>query len=977
MPLTVIQPSTNISNDKLTLVPTYISALTNGGYVVTYNDFGGFAVGDDVRWQVFDASGRLTAGSTIPFGISDLDPVVTGLSGGGFAIAWDEPVVGPGEFGAVSAATFDAQGNLMTAFRIDSPADNLTDTNPTITSLGNDRFAVSWLRQQPDGFFEIYNAVYDSLGNVIAAPQNVSNAPDADDQVILATVLSNGNYSLTWRHSIFDTPTDAIFTAIYTPQGLQVTPPTQLTNTPLGADRVHIAVLANGNYMLEWVGFDPLTLHSQVFLAVYDPQGAIVTAPHGIGDNVNQANIARLAGDHVAVVWGDTQTNHTAILDSLGQLVSTPVDIISPGGSNLSFIDDIVALSNGAYAVILEGVTGGGVGSLISDIFTTVFDSNGHELVAPVNISSSPDVDDAGASALALANGRYVVTWNASTDILDDTYTAIFQFSNDQNVGDINVVGSADINIDLSAIINVGGDVIVRDNGNAVTIDLHNLASVGGNFVLSDNGALLTITLSSLTTVGGNLTIDSNTAATVINAGSLAGVSGNLDISGNTTATAINAGGLTTVGGNLTVDNDTAATVINAGSLTTVGGNLDLTGNTTVVTIDLGALIQAGGIVISKNGVVTLNLSALVKAGGDVSITNNHSLLTIDMPDLAEVNGNLTISGNTSATAVDASNLASVDGDVDISGNDSATVVNAANLVTVGGNVTINLAPDATVDASALGPGGGTVHVIGDDGHETTVILGSLAQMQGTLTIATSDGVTLTSAAGLATITLTGTAGDNILIGSAAAANIINAGAGNDTATGGGNADRITGGAGADLLDGQGGVDTAVYSGNRADYSVVRKTDGSLTITDNRPSAPDGSDTLSNFELFQFADGVLTLAELLPSVAITSNGGGDSAQAVDRREHHGVSAGHGDQSQCGGASGFHGRRRRRCGKIPHRSGDRRTVVHRRTRFRASDRFRRQQCLRRDREGFRRLRFRYTGARGRPSPTSTRRRSFRR
>jgi Ca2+-binding RTX toxin-like protein len=63
-----------------------------------------------------------------------------------------------------------------------------------------------------------------------------------------------------------------------------------------------------------------------------------------------------------------------------------------------------------------------------------------------------------------------------------------------------------------------------------------------------------------------------------------------------------------------------------------------------------------------------------------------------------------------------------------------------------------------------------------------------------------------------------------------------------------------------EIRPGAAGVDTAVYSGNQADYSVVRNADGSLTVTDNRPLvggllANDGTDTLWGIEVLRFADG--------------------------------------------------------------------------------------------------------------------------
>ena len=78
------------------------------------------------------------------------------------------------------------------------------------------------------------------------------------------------------------------------------------------------------------------------------------------------------------------------------------------------------------------------------------------------------------------------------------------------------------------------------------------------------------------------------------------------------------------------------------------------------------------------------------------------------------------------------------------------------------------------------------------------------------------------------------------------------------------NSEAIIGTAENDLLPGLGGNDTidggagledrALYSGNRADYTIVNLGGHSFQITDNRAGSPDGTDTLTNVEFAQFAD---------------------------------------------------------------------------------------------------------------------------
>lgn len=115
---------------------------------------------------------------------------------------------------------------------------------------------------------------------------------------------------------------------------------------------------------------------------------------------------------------------------------------------------------------------------------------------------------------------------------------------------------------------------------------------------------------------------------------------------------------------------------------------------------------------------------------------------------------------------------------------------------------------------------------------------------------------------------LYGEAGDDFLDGGARG-DFLNGGEGNDI---------LIGGAGDDSIFGDIGVDTAVFSGNRNDYSIVwDATILGFRIADLRPGAPDGNDIISGVEYFQFADGTIVAPGPNYHPVITSNGGGISA----------------------------------------------------------------------------------------------------
>lgn len=106
---------------------------------------------------------------------------------------------------------------------------------------------------------------------------------------------------------------------------------------------------------------------------------------------------------------------------------------------------------------------------------------------------------------------------------------------------------------------------------------------------------------------------------------------------------------------------------------------------------------------------------------------------------------------------------------------------------------------------------------------------------------------------------------------------LVDGGIGNDFVDGDGGIDILIGGAGDDILNGGTESDTAVYSGNLGDYSIVQNVDGSFTITDLRGGSPDGVDTLRNVEFFQFANTTILAGVPNTPPVITSDGGGIAA----------------------------------------------------------------------------------------------------
>ncbi|TAN51182.1 MAG: hypothetical protein EPN21_07225, partial [Methylococcaceae bacterium] len=92
-----------------------------------------------------------------------------------------------------------------------------------------------------------------------------------------------------------------------------------------------------------------------------------------------------------------------------------------------------------------------------------------------------------------------------------------------------------------------------------------------------------------------------------------------------------------------------------------------------------------------------------------------------------------------------------------------------------------------------------------------------------------------------------------------------------DTLIGNAAANLLAGNGGNDTLRGGEGEDSAVYSGNRAQYAVTLIDPATLafTVKDNNPgNGDDGFDTLIGLDQLKFADQVLPVSSLIPSLSV-------------------------------------------------------------------------------------------------------------
>lgn len=131
---------------------------------------------------------------------------------------------------------------------------------------------------------------------------------------------------------------------------------------------------------------------------------------------------------------------------------------------------------------------------------------------------------------------------------------------------------------------------------------------------------------------------------------------------------------------------------------------------------------------------------------------------------------------------------------------------------------------------------------------------------------------------------LFGMSGFDVLSGGAGV-DFLDSGDGNDFVNGDAGNDSMVASAGNDTIDGGADIDTVLFTGRRADYLLQTNANGSVKLTDQRIGSPDGIDTMSNVEFFQFSDMLIDATHLSTPPTIISNGGGAFA-AISSNENN-------------------------------------------------------------------------------------------
>ena len=398
--------NTTTSGDQ---IQPSVSALSGGGFVVTWNDgsgSGGDTSGTQIRAQVFASTG-VKEGSEVEVNTTvandQFRPVVSGLTGGGFAIAWVDdslPASSDNLGWNIHTQLFTAQGTAVGPERLVNTSAGYNEGIPGIAALENGGYVVTWSLQRggtgglidlfPKAWFQLFDANGAALGDNIQVhewlPENGEPTPFRPLLSPTPVALKNGGFLISWDdESLGNVDLRALE---FSELGARASEAPALINTTTAGSQLdsNLVLLADGRVVAAFEN------DGRISAQILDPRDGLVEGTER----------------------GETLYGNASYDDFI---------FASAGDDTLYGLDGSDALDGGTGADAMHGGAGNDV-YYVDSIGDTIFDSSGIDCVnSTVSFTLGLDVENltlAGSNAISGTghDGSNVIVGNSQSNTL-------------------------------------------------------------------------------------------------------------------------------------------------------------------------------------------------------------------------------------------------------------------------------------------------------------------------------------------------------------------------------------------------------------------------------------------------------------------------------------------------------------------------------------------------------------------------------
>ncbi len=264
-----------------------VTVLADGSFVVTWvsdgfsdgqDDQEDIESGEGVYGQIFNPKGKKIGDEFKVNTYTENDqrnPKITALADGGFVITWQsegQDDSGEGVYGQI----FNPQGDTVNEeFPVNIYTEN-NQRNQQVTALADGSFVVTWQSDEQDGSGDgIYAQIFNPQGETVGEEFQVNNYTEDDQRNPKITALADGGFVITWQSDDQDDSGEGIYAQIFNPEGEKLLENEFQVNTYTENDQRNqqITALADGGFVITWQSEGQDGSGDGVYGQIFNPQG--------------------------------------------------------------------------------------------------------------------------------------------------------------------------------------------------------------------------------------------------------------------------------------------------------------------------------------------------------------------------------------------------------------------------------------------------------------------------------------------------------------------------------------------------------------------------------------------------------------------------------------------------------------------------------------------------------------------------------
>jgi Ca2+-binding RTX toxin-like protein len=526
-----------------------VAHLAGGGFVFVWIDRTGAHAA--VHGQLFDSSGAALGGEfaiNATLATDAQEPAVTGLAGGGFAVAWNQSGgsgVGDGSGSSILMQAFDATGTKVGGETVVNTSAANDQHSPTLSGLADGGFAVTWADNNApaDGVkAQLFSASAAKQGGEIDVYD--SNYHYASPDGVAA--LAGGGLVLVFNPT--SSSDQELKAQIFAPDGTKIGGLVDIDATPTTSGNQsegRVAALPGGGFVVAWTR--SFNSSNDVFAQMFDSSGSPVGAQIAVSTGTIRyeysPSVAVLPGGQFVISW-HTDANGSGldaqvlsqIFDASGARLGHEF-AVDPNASALEY-PTLAALDGGRFvagygakAQIFAPADPAAISLSLSQASvaeTAVSNTAAARLVvggtSAVNLSYSYTLlADSSHGGFALDGNRLVVADNSRLDY-EQSPTVGLTIRVTDDAGDVE---DRQVSVALSDVqpeqrYDAGPESVVNSRTSGLQGDSHVAALASGGYVIvwsdiggdsdSSNGVRAQLYDSAGNKVGGEIALNSHVA---------------------------------------------------------------------------------------------------------------------------------------------------------------------------------------------------------------------------------------------------------------------------------------------------------------------------------------------------------------------------------------------------------------------------------------------------------------------------------